>query len=232
MHGGGAAHRAATDVREQVLRVAAHLLEASPADLELGSATIAVRGTPTRSVTFAEVARAANTPSTLPPDIPAGLHAAARYAPAAPITLATAAHACICEVDPDTGVVRLLRWVLCEDCGNMVNPAVVEGQVSGGVVQGIGGVLYEHIAYDDDGNPLATTFLDYLLPTATDVPTLEFDHVTTPSPSEGGYRGVGEGGAIVAPAAVVNAVADAIGRDCTTLPLTPERVLRLLQREI
>jgi carbon-monoxide dehydrogenase large subunit len=227
MHAGGAAHRAAASVREQVLAVAAHLLEANPHDLELAGGEAVVQGTPTRSVTFAEVARAANTPSTLPPELAPGLQASARYAPGEAVTYASAAHACICEVDPSTGVVRLLRWVVSEDCGTMVNPAVVEGQVSGGVVQGIGGVLLEDLVYDAEGNPLASTLLDYLVPAAGDVPILEFHHVVTPSRAEGGYRGVGEGGAIVAPAAVVNAVADALGVDVLTMPLTPERVRAL-----
>ena len=110
----------------------------------------------------------------------------------------------------------------------MINPSVVEGQIAGGVAQGIGGVLLEHLAYDDDGNPVATTFMDYLLPTATDVPEIEYGHIETPGPGPGGYKGVGEGGAIGAPPAVINAVADAIGVDITRLPITPPSVLALL----
>ena len=110
----------------------------------------------------------------------------------------------------------------------MINPNVVEGQIAGGTVQGIGGALLEHIAYDDDGNPLATTFVDYLLPTATEVPIIEYGHVETPGPMPGGYKGVGEGGAIGAPPAVVNAVNDALspfGVVLTRLPLSPARIL-------
>ena len=113
----------------------------------------------------------------------------------------------------------------------MINPNVVEGQIAGGVVQGIGGVLLEHLAYDEDGNPVATTFMDYLLPTATDVPVIEYGHIETPSPGPGGFKGVGEGGAIGAPPAVVNAVADALspfGVTVTRLPLTPSRIVALL----
>ena len=134
-------------------------------------------------------------------------------------------------MDVVTGQVTLLRYIVSEDCGPMINPNVVEGQIAGGVVQGIGGVLYEHLAYDDHGNPVATTFMDYLLPTAAEVPTLEYGHVETPSPGPGGYKGVGEGGAIGAPPAVVNAVADALapfGVRVTDLPLSPSRLVALL----
>jgi carbon-monoxide dehydrogenase large subunit len=114
----------------------------------------------------------------------------------------------------------------------MINPNVVEGQIAGGVAQGIGGVLLEHLAYDDDGNPVTTTFMDYLLPTATDVPVIEYGHIETPSPGPGGFKGVGEGGAIGAPPAVVNAVADALvpfGVTVTSLPLSPSRIVGLLE---
>jgi carbon-monoxide dehydrogenase large subunit len=140
-----------------------------------------------------------------------------------------AAHACVCEVDIETGVVKILRWVASEDCGVMINPAVVEGQIAGGVVQGIGGVLLEQISYDAQGNPTAATFKDYLLPTAHDVPEIEFCHIVSPSNSEGGFKGVGEGGAIIAPPTLINAVADALapfGVDCLHLPLTPNKLSR------
>jgi carbon-monoxide dehydrogenase large subunit len=113
----------------------------------------------------------------------------------------------------------------------MINPAVVEGQIAGGTVQGIGGALYEHLVYDDDGNPVTTTFVDYLLPTAAEVPMIEYGHVETPGPGPGGYKGVGEGGAIGAPPAVINAVADALapfGVTITDQPLSPSRIVALL----
>ena len=134
-------------------------------------------------------------------------------------------------MDPDTGAVEVLRYVVSEDCGVMINPMVVEGQIAGGVAQGIGGVLYEHFVYDEDGNPLTTTFLDYLVPTAAEMPTIEYGHVETPSPTPGGHKGMGEGGAIGSPPCVFNAVADALARRgarLTDQPLTPSRVLDAL----
>ena len=135
-------------------------------------------------------------------------------------------------MDVRTGFVTILRYIVSEDCGPMINPNVVEGQIAGGTVQGIGGVLYEHLTYDDDGNPLATTFMDYLLPTATEVPLIEYGHVETLGPGPGGFKGVGEGGAIGAPPAVVNAIADALapfGVEITRLPLTPAAIVGLLE---
>ena len=128
--------------------------------------------------------------------------------------------------------VKILRYVVAEDCGPMINPNIVEGQIDGGTVQGIGGALLEHMQWDDDGNPLTTTFVDYLLPTTADVPDIEHGHVETMGPGPGGYKGVGEGGAIAAPAAVANAVADALaplGVVITELPLTPARIIDLIE---
>ena len=142
-----------------------------------------------------------------------------------------ATHVCTCEVDVVTGKVTLLRYIVSEDCGPMINPNVVEGQIAGGTVQGIGGALLEHLAYDDDGNPVTTTFMDYLLPTAADVPMHRVRARRDAEPGPGGYKGVGEGGAIGAPPAVVNAVADALapfGVRVTDLPLTPSAIVALL----
>jgi carbon-monoxide dehydrogenase large subunit len=134
-------------------------------------------------------------------------------------------------VDPHTGTVSLLRYVVSEDCGVMINPNIVEGQIAGGVAQGIGGVLYEHNVYDPDGNPLASTFLDYLVPTSAEIPDVECHHIETPATTPGGFKGVGEGGAIGAPPAVFNAVADAlaqVGATVTDQPLDPSTVLAAL----
>jgi carbon-monoxide dehydrogenase large subunit len=142
------------------------------------------------------------------------------------ITFANACHVCTVEVH-DTGEVEILRYVVSEDCGAMINPMVVHGQISGGVVQGIGGALHEQFVYDEAGNPLTTTFLDYLIPTATEVPHLEIHHVNNPTDAPGGYKGVGEGGAIGSGPAVRNAVSDAIGVTVDG-PVRPADVLALL----
>lgn len=229
---GAAARQAALELRTKVLRIAGHLLEAAPEDLDMVDGVASVRGTPVRSVALPAVARVAyQAPEGLPPGVEPGLEVATRYRTPA-ISFSNACHVATCDVDPVTGIVRLTRYVVSEDCGVMINPAIVEGQIAGGVVQGIGGVLYEHAVYDGDGNPLATTFLDYLLPTAAEVPTVEYGHVETPANTPGGHKGVGEGGAIGAPPTVFNAVADALAQAGAVLhdqPCTPDRVVAALE---
>jgi carbon-monoxide dehydrogenase large subunit len=228
---GGAARAASIKVRDKAVTIAAHLLEAAPGDIVVEDGNFFVQGTPSRSVTLANIAMTSYAnPDGLPPDLEPGLEAVARYSPP-PFTWGNSCHICTCEVDRATGLVKLLRYVVSEDCGIMINPMIVEGQVAGGVVQGIGGVLLEHIVYDDDGNPLTTTFLDYTLPTASDVPDLEYGHMETPAPNPGGHKGVGEGGAIGSVPAVFNAVADAlaqVGATVRRMPLGPSTVLDAL----
>ena len=228
----GAVGEVAAILREKLVAMAAHHLEAAEADIELVDGRASVRGTPTVGVTVSELANIAYFQTqALPPGVPAGLEASARYTAQSPMIWANATHVCTCEVDVVTGQVTVLRYIVSEDCGRMINPSVVEGQIAGGTVQGIGGALMEHLVWDDDGNPLATTFVDYLLPTTTDVPVIEYGHVETPAPGPGGYKGVGEGGAIGAPPAVINAVADALaplGVTITRLPITPASIVALL----
>jgi carbon-monoxide dehydrogenase large subunit len=223
-----AAAQASTEVRDKALLIGAHLLEAAPEDLELVDGAISVKGTPAKSVGLAQVAATAymNTDA-LPPGIEPGLEVVSRFK-APPLMWSNACHVCTCEVDIQTGKVMLGRYVVSEDCGVMINPMVVEGQVAGGVAQGVGGVLFEHAVYDDEGNPLATTFLDYLLPTAAEVPTIEYGHIETPAFTPGGHKGMGEGGAIGSVPAVFNAVADALaplGVHLQRQPLTPSALL-------
>jgi carbon-monoxide dehydrogenase large subunit len=228
----GAVRETATILRDRIVTIAARELDAPIEDIELSGSRAWVRGGSDNGMTFREIAAIAYAePTALTADIPVGLEVSARYTAEVPTIWVNATHLCTCEVDVVTGQVELLRYIVSEDCGPMINPNVVEGQIAGGAVQGMGGVLYEHLAYDDDGNPTASTFMDYLLPTATEVPVIEFGHIETPSPGPGGHKGVGEGGAIGAPPAVVNAVADALapfGVTITRLPLTPSHIVELL----
>jgi aerobic carbon-monoxide dehydrogenase large subunit len=229
----GAIAETAGILRERIRAIAAHRLEAAVDDIELAESRAFVRGTPAMGVTLAQIANLAYfSPQALPAGTAAGLEASARYAASVPSIWVNATHVCTCEVDAETGRVELLRYIVSEDCGPMINPDVVEGQIAGGVVQGIGGVLFEELVYDADGNPLAASFMDYLVPSAAEVPSIEYGHIETPSPGPCGYKGVGEGGAIGAPAAVVNAVADALaplGVDVTRLPLSPARIRSLIE---
>jgi aerobic carbon-monoxide dehydrogenase large subunit len=229
----GAVRETAAILRQRIATIAAHVLEASPDDIVVADGGASVKGSPASRLSMAEIAEIAYFgQSKLPADMPLGLEASARYRAESFAVWANATHACTCEVDIDTGQVTLLRYVVAEDCGPMINPNVVEGQIAGGAVQGIGGALLEEFAWDDDGNPLATTFVDYLLPTATEVPIIEYGHIEgSPGPGAGGFKGVGEGGAIAAPAAVANAVADALaplGITVTRLPLTPAAIVALV----
>jgi aerobic carbon-monoxide dehydrogenase large subunit len=229
----GAVRDTASILLERIRAIAAHRLEAAVEDIEVSESRAYVRGTPSIGMSLSEVAAVAyGEPEALPEGVPGGLDATATYHAAVASIWVNATHVCTCEVDIDTGQVTLLRYIVSEDCGPMINPSVVEGQIAGGVIQGIGGALLEHLAYDEDGNPLATTFADYLIPSAAEVSSIEYGHIETPSPGPGGYKGVGEGGAIGAPPAVVNAVADALspfGVTLTRLPLSPSRIVALLQ---
>ena len=230
---GGAAHAAASAMREKVTTVAGRLLEAGPDDIEMADSVASIKGDPDGpSVTLAQIAAAAylNTDA-LGPDVESGLEVSKRYK--APVFMfSNACHAVTVEVDRVTGQVRILRYVISEDCGNMINPMVVEGQIAGGVAQAIGGVFYENMVYDADGNPVTTTFMDYLLPTAAEIPDFEYGHVVTPSNTPGGYKGLGEGGAIASPPALLNAVSDALaplGVTLTEQALGPDKILALIE---
>ncbi len=231
--GGNSALKAANELREKMLDIASEALEASVEDLEVANGSIGVRGVPTMAKTFAEIATIASTQKGVPDGMEPGLEALGRFTTDVASTFSNATHVALCEVDVTTGRVTVRRFIVSEDCGVMINPNVVEGQIAGGVIQGIGGVLYEDFVYDRDGNPLTTTYLDYLIPTSTEVPEIEYDHLETAAfTNPGGFKGMGEGGAIAAPAAIINAVADALEpfgvTKITRQPLTPPRVLELI----
>jgi carbon-monoxide dehydrogenase large subunit len=228
---GGAARLASESLREKVLNAASHLLEAAPADLVAEGGRITVAGTD-RAVTFREVARAVYSDmARLPQEAREELAATKTYDPVFGTTT-SATHIAALEIDPDTLEVRMDRFVVAEDCGRIINPLIVDGQVHGGVAQGIGAALYEEIVYDGEGQLHTASLVDYLVPSACEIPPIEVVHLETLSPTTlGGFRGMGEGGTIGAPAAVANAVADALsplGIEINELPVTPERLFRLV----
>lgn len=230
---GGAAIRASKQLLEKVKQIAAHALNASAESITVENGIVRVAGAEEMSRTIREIAALAyGEPHRLPPGMEMGLEAQNRYAPPSFTTFASAAHACLVEVDGDTGFVTIKRWISSEDCGVQINPAIVEGQIAGGLAQAIGSVLLEEFTFDDRANPTAVTFKDYLLPAISDVPVIEFTHITTPAKGEGGFRGVGEGGIIIGVPTLVNAIADAMtpfGDLPEDLPLTPSKLLKLMQ---
>ncbi|MFE3998327.1 xanthine dehydrogenase family protein molybdopterin-binding subunit [Nocardioides sp. YIM B13467] len=225
---GGAVARAAGVVREKVRAVAAHLLEAAPEDIELVDGQASVVGVPDKMMTIAEIATSIYFDmSAWPEGFDPTLEATLAYDTSRPM-FSNGGHAIVVEIDPDTGLVRFEKVFSVEDCGIVINPNIVEGQIRGGVVQGIGAAVFEELAYDESGQLLATTFLDYGLPTMDVAPPFEIHHLESPSShSASGVKGMGESGLIASPAAVLNAVNDALGpfgvvlRD---LPLTPEKI--------
>jgi 2-furoyl-CoA dehydrogenase large subunit len=239
----GAIIGAARKVRDKLLRIAAHRLEVSPADLELRNGTVCLAGVPESGLSFKEIARTAYADVLgLPPGEEPGIEARHFHQnpEAQPIDdqkrvrgqliFANAAHCCLVEVDPRTGFIKILKYVVMHDVGRELNPLIVEGMVHGSTVHGIGAALLEELRYDENGQLLTSTFMDYLKPTAADVPDIEVGRLESPSPfTPLGLKGVGEGGSIPGPAAVANAVEDALAPfDVTirSLPITPERVWR------
>jgi carbon-monoxide dehydrogenase large subunit len=229
---GGAGTLAAQAVREKVLNAASHLLEASVADLVAEDGRVTVVGTD-RSISFREVARAVYSElARLPAEARGELAATRTYDPVFGTTSA-ATHIATVEIDPETYEIRVERFVVAEDCGRLVNPLIVDGQVHGGVAQGIGAALYEEVIYDERGQVTTGSLVDYLVPSACEIPPMLVVHLESESPTTlGGFRGMGEGGTIGAPAAVANAVADALaplGIEINELPATPERLFRLIE---
>jgi aerobic carbon-monoxide dehydrogenase large subunit len=234
---GGAVARASRMLRDKLCRIGAHLLQCDPADTRCEGG--AVHG-PQGSVTIGEIANVAHLRMDgLPPGVDPLLDMTATYEPQISTgVFSYATHGAVVAVDPETGFIELLDFAVAEDCGTMVNPMIVEGQIRGGVAQGIGTALYEEIPYDPQGQPLAVTFADYLVPGAAEVPAIKIGHMHTPaSATEYGMKGMGEGGAVAPPAAIANAVRDALaamgtspGAEVNETPLTPARVLAAIQK--
>jgi carbon-monoxide dehydrogenase large subunit len=220
--GGGALKYASRQVREQLVDVASKLLEADASDIEIIDGNVHVAGVPARGVTFAELV--AETSGD-------GFEATHSYMGKGDGGWSVATHACIVDVDLDTGMVTFPRYIVVEDCGPIINPAIVDGQVRGGVAQGIGAVLYEKATYDEDANLQSATYMDYLIPTSMEIPEIEVHHMETLSAGgENDFRGVGEGGMIGAPAAITNAIEDALspfGARITSQYLPPTTILEL-----
>jgi len=224
---GGAVAKACGEIRKKILRIGAHLLQCEPERAVLSNGCVVFGEA---SVSFAEVGRVAHLRMDgLPPEIDPIVEATSTYSPNIDTgVFCYCTQAAVVAVDPDDGSIELLDYAVVEDCGTMCNPMIVDGQIAGGVAQGIGNALYEEIIYDGSGQPLTTTFADYLMPTAPDVPPLKIAHFVTPSPyTTYGWKGMGEGGAIAPPAAIANAVRDALkgmGAEVNETPLTPRRV--------
>src|SRR5581483_11127957 len=231
--GGGAAGRAAARLADQLRKIAAGMLEASPDDIELASGAARVRGDDAASVPVTEIARLAYFQAhRLAEDLRYGLEARASFDP--PGTFSNACHAAMVVIDPGTCAIRLHRYLVVEDCGVVINPAVVDGQVRGGVTQGVAAALLERICFDPAGQPLTTTLMDYLAPTAAELCPIEVVHLETPSRfSETGAKGMGEGGTIGAPAAVLNAVNDALSDTAVRfdrIPVLPQDLSAALRK--
>lgn len=230
--GGGAAKHASKILQEKIKRVASHLLEAGADDIEVTEGKAVVLGTD-RVVTFKQIAKAVYSDMrTLPVEAREELSATYTYDPINGTT-AAATHIAVVEVDTVTCFVRILKFVVAEDCGRLINPMIVDGQVHGGVAQGVGAALFEELVYDEDSQLLTASLVDYMIPSAPEVPFMDVVHVESESAVAGGFRGMGEGGTIGAPAAIANAISDALsplGIGVSILPMTPQRIFRRMEQ--
>jgi len=228
---GSACHAAAMSVREKIVALAASVLGAEPDRLEVAGGRVSVRGAADRTISLAQLAARANPlRGAVRPGTEPGLESTAYFGPDRGST-ASGVHAMIVEVDVETAMVEVKRYVVVHDCGRIINPLLVEGQIHGGVAHGLGNAFYEQLVYDEQGQLLNASFMDYLLPTATDVPPIETAHRETPSPFNPiGLKGVGEAGCIPTGAAFAQAVEDALNIEILDIPLSPDRLFRLIQQ--
>ncbi|MDW8359152.1 MAG: xanthine dehydrogenase family protein molybdopterin-binding subunit [Candidatus Caldarchaeum sp.] len=233
---GGAIIKASTAILDKMKRIAAHLLEANPEDVEAEDSKLYVKDAPEKSLSFAEIAKIAwRQPTRLPPDMEPGLETTAHYEPKAFTTCSYAVHIPVVEVDPDTGNFKVLEYHIFDDSGRVLNPLTLYGQIHGALAHGVGGAVYEELVYDDNGQLLTSTFMDYLIPSAVEMFNVNIEHMETPSPQPGGFKGMGEGGAIAAPAALANAVQDALNRFGVVVdqtPLKPEYIKNLIAKHL
>ena len=232
---GSSVHLAAAGLREKAITAGAHMLEASEEDVEIVNGAVRVKGVPEMAVTLGDIARGlAGTPGfALPADVTPGMEASANFMPET-LTYCNGAHVAEVEVDPETGAVDIVNYVVVHDSGRLINPMIVDGQVIGGVVHGIGSALFERMIFDDGAQPLTTTFAEYLMPCAREMPRIALTHMESPTPLNPlGVKGAGEGGTIPTPAAIASAVEDALspfGVRINDLPMTPDRIVELVRR--
>jgi carbon-monoxide dehydrogenase large subunit len=231
--GGTAVYLATERVIEKAMKIAAHQMEVAEEDLEYVGATFRVKGSPEQQLPLAAIAFEAFTAHNLPDGLEPNLEASISWDPPN-FTFPNGTHIAVVEVDEETGRVQLVRYIAVDDCGNQINPLIVEGQVHGGITQGVAQALYEEALYDSSGQLLNASLADYLVPSACEMPSFELDSTVTPSPTNPlGVKGVGEAGTIGSAPAVINAVVDALSdlgvTDCP-MPATPERVYRLIQQ--
>ncbi len=223
---------ASRKIQDKARKIAAHLLEAAPEDLVWEPGKFSVKGAPDRAKTIQEIAFAAYTNH--PQGMEAGLEAVSYYDPPN-LTYPFGSYICVVDIDKGTGEVKVRRFVAIDDCGNIINPMIVQGQVHGGLTMGLAPALFEEISYDEIGNIQGGSFIDYLVPTAVETPKWETGHTVTPSPHHPlGAKGVGESATVGAPAAIANAVVDALwhlGVRHVDIPITPPKVWRLLRDE-
>ncbi|TMA01068.1 MAG: xanthine dehydrogenase family protein molybdopterin-binding subunit [Methanobacteriota archaeon] len=228
---GGSIALSARKVRDKARKIAAHLLEAREEDLEFADGKFVVKGSPKAAKTIQEIAWAAYMAGNLPKGVEPVLDATTFYDPTN-FVFPFGCHICVVDVDRETGQVKIRRYVAVDDVGNQINPMIVEGQVHGGVLQGLAQAMLEQSVYDENGNLLTNSLIEYLVPTALEAPRIETDSTVTPSPHNPlGVKGVGETGTIASSQAYVNAVCDALGVDHIDMPLTPEKVWRVLQKK-
>jgi carbon-monoxide dehydrogenase large subunit len=229
--GGSAVYTAVQRLKEKMKQISSHMLEASATDVTMEDGKFFVAGSPQKSVTFAEVAVTANFSNTLAPGIEPGLETTAFWEPEA-LTYPFGTHICMVEVDKDTGVAEIKRYIAVDDCGRQINPMLVEGQIHGGIAQGIGQAMIEGVEYTEDGQLLTATLTDYAMPIASELPSFETGSTVTPSPVNPlGVKGIGEAGTIGSTPAVSNAIIDALGVEHIDMPYTSEKLWKVIHQK-
>src|SRR5438552_11197185 len=212
-------------------QIADHMLEASASDVALEDGKFSVAGSPQKTVSFSDVAATANLSYTLPPGIEPGLETTVFFEPEACV-FPFGTHVCVVEVDKETGEAEIKRFVAVDDCGRQLNPMIVQGQIHGGIAQGVGQAMIEEVVYGEDGQLLTATLMDYAMPIASELPRYELDHTVTLTPVNPlGVKGVGEAGTIGSTPAVANAIADALGVANVDMPFKPENLWKIIQQQ-